>query len=34
MLFYPWKNEAIDFKGMYNTFKDSYNAHKQQIVPI
>ena len=34
MLFYPWKNEATDLKGMYNTFQDSYKAHKKQIVPI
>ena len=34
MLFYPWKNETTDLKGIYNTFQASYRAHKQQIVPI
>ena len=34
MLFYPWKNEATDLKGIYVSFKDSYKAHKKQIVPI
>ena len=34
MLFYPWKNESTDLKGIYNTFQDSYKAHKQQIIPV
>ena len=34
MLFYPWRNESIDLKENYNSFEDSYKAHKQQIVPI
>ena len=34
MLFYPWKNETTDLKGIYNTFQASYIAHKQKIVPI
>ena len=34
MLFYPWKNEDIDLKGIYTTFEDSYKAHKKQIVPM
>ena len=34
MLFYHWRKEDIDLRGMYDTYEEHYKALKDEILPM
>ena len=34
MLFFPWRNEETDVKGNYDSYKEKYMMHKDDIEKI